>query len=119
MESKHTKGFAKSDKLHIYVDGKRIGQTILMSFNHDNKGRRIKDVEGYANAEFIAEAFNVANETGMTPRELQKSHAELLEALGSIKDLHSRHYKFYSLGNGFIEEADEVIEKAITNATKK
>lgn len=81
MESKHTKGEAKSDGLHIYVGGKRIGQTLLMSHNHDRRGKLIRDFEGDANAEFIAQAFNVSNETGMTPRELQNSRKELLEAL--------------------------------------
>ena len=39
-----------------------------------------------SNFELIADAFNVTNETGMTPRELQESHAELLEALKSLND---------------------------------
>lgn len=34
-----------------------------------------------ANANLIAEAFNVATETGLTPRQLAEQRAELLEAL--------------------------------------
>ena len=33
------------------------------------------------NADLIAEAFNVANETGLTPRQLLEQRNELLEAL--------------------------------------
>lgn len=41
---------------------------------------------------------------------------DLLEALQKVKELHKKHYKFHSIGQGFIEEADEVIQKAINKA---
>ena len=79
MESKHTKGIVKFNEY-----GKIItieNQTILTS-GVSITGRGNEEVE--ANAQLIADAFNVTNETNKTPRELQKSHAELLEALKAI-----------------------------------
>ncbi len=40
--------------------------------------------EKESKAELIAEAFNVATETGLTPRQLAEQRNELLEALESI-----------------------------------
>jgi len=37
-----------------------------------------------ANANLIAEAFNVATETGLTPRQLADQRAELLDALRAL-----------------------------------
>lgn len=37
-----------------------------------------------ANAEFIAEAFTVAHETGLTPRQLAEQRRDLLEALHDL-----------------------------------
>ena len=38
----------------------------------------------YANAELIAEAFNVTHETGRTPRQLADERAELIAALDNL-----------------------------------
>lgn len=74
MESKHTKGAAKihpeSDN-HIQqfpIEGGDGRALCFIPARHPN---------AEANAEFIAEAFNVANETGKTPRELQEENKKL------------------------------------------
>lgn len=41
---------------------------------------------GIANAELIAEAFNVLHETGMTPRELAKQVRHLSDTMHSVAD---------------------------------
>ena len=44
-----------------------------------------------ANASLIAEAFNVATETGLTPRQIADQRSELLAALKSIRGLAKRN----------------------------
>lgn len=44
------------------------------------------DEQQEANAELIAEAFNVTNESGLTPRQLLEQRNELLDALKIAKD---------------------------------
>ena len=41
-------------------------------------------IEADANADLICEAFNVANETGFSPRQLAERNKKLLEAMESI-----------------------------------
>lgn len=74
--------------------------------------------EDLANFTLVGDAFSVARETGLTPKELQKSHAELLEALeivykqsGIIWD--SKPLKDFEVGCML-----HIITKAINNATK-
>ena len=83
MESKHTKGKCS----------KRIsrgGKYIYVSCDWIDFARIVRKVDGFvdeqgtANANIIVDAFNVTNETNKTPRELQKSHAELLDALEKV-----------------------------------
>jgi hypothetical protein len=45
---------------------------------------RTPDEEDWANAALIAEAFNVAHETGLTPAQLAEQRRELAEALKSV-----------------------------------
>ena len=45
---------------------------------------RIDSAEAEANAALIAEAFNVAHETGCTPAQLAEQRRELAEALKSV-----------------------------------
>ncbi len=40
--------------------------------------------EAKANADFIADAFNVAHETGLTPRQLAEQRKDFLEALHDL-----------------------------------
>lgn len=43
-------------------------------------------LEAVRNSQFIADAFNVAHETGLTPRQLAEQRDELLAALRSVTD---------------------------------
>lgn len=55
------------------VEGGGVLKYILARASGDNKE------EAKANAELIAEAFNVTNETGKTPRQLAEINKELLK----------------------------------------
>lgn len=46
-----------------------------------------------ANAALIAEAFNVANETGRTPAQLAAERAELVAAIAKVMQEHFDHAK--------------------------
>lgn len=66
--------------------------TITGKYNSGTKSFKILTIEDYtdnpteadANAELIAEAFNIANETGKSPRTLADENKELLEALTKL-----------------------------------
>ena len=93
-------------------DGRRfvdifVGEVIFSPFDQSASGNlalgdRIASVwaeshrleERDANAALIAEAFNVANETGLTPRQLADQRAELLVAAQMLADL------YHGKGNG-------------------
>lgn len=49
------------------------------------------DEEAEANAKLISEAFNVANETGKTPRQLQEENKEFLEVLLEVRKHMTAH----------------------------
>lgn len=72
-----------------------------------------------ANANLIAEAFNVANETGLSPRQLAGQRAELLEALNNI------FYNAYDDNTSkddlmvTIDQIRDRAQAAITKATNK
>lgn len=59
---------------------KTIAQCHIQSFNHDKGGRAIPDIIGEEHAKLIAEAGNVANETGLTPRQLLDFKNQLIDA---------------------------------------
>lgn len=68
-----------------------------------------------ANAQLIAEAGTVANETGKTPRQLADSNKELLEALIEAKtQIEYLHGKFQATGTG--NAVLSYINNAIKNA---
>jgi len=69
--------------------------------------------EDKANANLIAEAFNVANETGYTPRQLANQKAELLELLENIVDAQYDPKGSLASLNGAVREAREKIKKSI------
>jgi 5'-3' exonuclease len=68
-----------------------------------------------ADAELISEAFNVATETGLTPRQLAEQRAELLEALKNLLTgaLDIRGIEFES----YCRKEVAAAEQAIANAT--
>jgi hypothetical protein len=117
MKSKHTKGKAiiynpskilnKEESIGIDVDG--ISVLVFGSRpSSDTTGE-----EDLANAQLMVDAFNVTNETNMTPRELQKSHAELLVALERVHNIENRAFEL----RGFdVVRFKSVIQQAIKNA---
>ena len=85
--------------------------------------------ETKANAELIAESFNVANETGLTPRELLNQRNDLLEALqfclnnvNSISEWATASFleKRYPVTDSVRKKAENYnkIMQAINNTTK-
>lgn len=77
---------AEMGALHIINDEKVPTYAALVGFD---------DEEGQANATLIAEAFNVVNETGLTPKQLAEQNKELLEALKEV----SSEYWILCAGN--------------------
>ena len=84
MSKEYTKGGANCD-LH---DGQIFDNGGLVIANCYSSFRGIKTIK--ANANLIAEAFNVANETGMTPKELQERIKELEYVLDKLLNSHFR-----------------------------
>lgn len=73
--SAHTKGvFHASDWGYVIQAGTAVRVAASLR----------EGIEGNANAELIAEAFNVATETGLTPRQLAEQRKELLAVLDEI-----------------------------------
>lgn len=94
-------------KVHIWEKEGQLykdsdGQTIALIpyYNKDN-------TEQQANAELIAEAFNVTNECGLTPRQLLNRMNEMLEIL---KDLRDNDYPF--INGALWADIDQTISKA-------
>jgi hypothetical protein len=84
MSAKHTQGPVHVDAIgQIFVDGLGPQPRICMADSPAGKREWDKTVtaeESKANAALIADAFNVATESGMTPRQLASAHkAALLE----------------------------------------
>lgn len=100
------------------VSKNNTGQEIKIlaeTFIHSRAGiGNISKEEMASNANLIVEAGNVANETGLTPRELQKQRDELLEALKKINSLFW-DYSESSEGetNPYFVEVSDIAEEAI------
>ncbi len=61
-------------------------KNIVATIHKDRSGHWSDGMDA-ANAELIAEAFNVLNETGMTPRELANALSYLSGKVGSLVDV--------------------------------
>lgn len=72
--------------------------------------------ETEANANLIAEAFNVANECGLTPAQLLEQRNELLEALDKLTE--GANFFLAANGKEVYEKYGHLIEKAITAINK-
>ena len=85
-------------------------RTICSTGGYSDNSRDSSDVlaENEANAVLIAEAFNVADETGLTPRQLADQRAELLTACNA-------YIEAFNAGTGVVYVADK-IRAAIANA---
>lgn len=78
--SGHTKGIAHS----ISVQGNQVVRIHDRTISHVWSNTDYADGESEANAALIAEAFNVADVTGRTPRQLADERAELLKTIEYI-----------------------------------
>ena len=111
MKSKHTKGnfYIRKNQLgrtELWVDGD-VEDTLTVIHNETVFG------ETEANAQLIADSFNVTNETGLTPKELQKSHSELLDALEKcLEATRELNGEFQEGWDKEIEQAQQAIENA-------
>ena len=128
---KHTKGEWYLHK-HIGVTKESVKMNKLTPIYYQNvcdkkfPGGRIiakclskdKD-ELQVNAKLIAEAGNVANETGHTPRQLAEQKAELLEALKEITKGEGRFDMDRLIhASNTIEDMKSIANEAIKKATK-
>lgn len=74
------------------------------------------DGTSLANAQLIAEAGTVTNETGYTPRQLAEQKAELLYIVSelakkSFRNKGARKFADYSVSSSLIDKAAEAIKK--------
>lgn len=65
----------------VRLDGQYVTNQDGATIADCGKSSLIYTAEKVANAEFVAEAFTVAHETGLTPRQLVEQNARLLAAL--------------------------------------
>ncbi len=111
-----TKGEWTSKDLHITSkDGKRIGNTLLMSFEDDGRGRIIKDTEGESNAEAIVTAVNNTYGKGINPESVPTLLATLEEILKDAQHISidkETEEEDYNILKGIIGMAKIAIEKA-------
>jgi hypothetical protein len=85
MEAKHTKGewlVTGTPKTFVYALSENGVNLFSASIQNDNHLLKTEELE--ANAMLIVESANVANETGLTPRELVAQRDELREALQDL-----------------------------------
>lgn len=73
----HTKGKAETDGYRVWADVPGSNEQQCIAECRDND---LDKSEQTANAALIAEAFNVAHETGRTPQQLADERAELVSA---------------------------------------
>ena len=91
------------------------------------EGRNVLITRTYrdGNAELIAESFNVANESGFTPRQLLEQRNELLDALKKITEMNYQQ-AFDQYGNrnkaktwSCVLVAEQAVNKATTTEETK
>ena len=84
-ELKITKGECIADKTHVLSVNNNVIASVLDDSPDNVTEMDFKEAE--ANAELFAEAINVANECGKTPKQLLEQRDELLEALRLVIDV--------------------------------
>jgi len=104
----HTKGAVK---VRSYGDG----QYSIYTNDTGYEEKELSQQEDIANATLIAEAFNVANETGLSPVELMEQNRELLTAL---KKLYNAIDSSVELTPELLRECGKLINKTKENLTQ-
>ena len=115
---KHTSGKASFDNnigcKDVYAGNNKIAICFTTGINNESQDK--------ANAELICEAFNVANETGKTPRQLADENKELLEAVLSTQkffdDMPKGQFGNLVFDFGLMNDMFINIRKSINKATK-
>ncbi len=79
--------------------------------------RYVSEEQWMQDGGFIADAFNVHRETGLTPRQLAEQRAELLEALVLMEREKSDYMIENKLGDPANETTNKLARKAIARAT--
>ena len=110
---KHTKGKFKHIESVMDIWGLRVNEISIDSewiayVRGSGDGDNVEERE--ANAELIAEAFNVTNESGLTPRQLLEQRNELLDLM---KDIYN---KWQNSRDFRLIEVSTQIQQAINNA---
>ena len=100
-----TKGPVYDYKGEVREDDPVSGRTIATVSD------RLRDDEIEPNAELIAEAFNVLNETGYTPAELARQVEEMREALQALVDDDEADDRDGDRKRRYFENASEVLSK--------
>ena len=95
---KHTKGKVRLTPLAgTQLDCRIKGEKHQIICDCYSFSEGIKEDETKANAELIAESFNVTNESGLTPRQLLDQRNELLDALTAFIDGKERDLKVLTI----------------------
>lgn len=107
-----TKGRVYEYKNEIREDDPVNGRTLATISD------RLNDSEREANAELIAEAFNVLSETGFTPAELAKRIKKLRGVMESVADkLTKQAYAQTKSVRGTALKSDLLVEVRLLNTT--
>lgn len=112
---KHTKGKFKHIESVMDIWGLRVNEISIDSewiayVRGSGDGDNVEERE--ANAELIAEAFNITNELGLTPSQLYKQNQELLKALLNIRN---EYRAITSVRDDYANNILTKVENAITN----
>lgn len=115
MKNQITKGKIKAFNNDFGINVSTIeGIGICAVYSGDGSEGEIDEAE--ANAELIAEAFNVTNECGFTPAELLAQRNEFLEIANKLSIYTSD--KCFSFSHTDILRLSFLAQQAINNATK-
>lgn len=92
----------------------KVFHTVGDNYDIVEDGIVIGNIQGSKKGKLIAEAFNVANETGKSPRQLADENKELVEALKLI----TSQIKIHDTGDWYQGEIYKA-EQAINRSTKQ
>lgn len=98
--------FEEFKTMHPYLRILSGDRVICECFRHSSESK----IKSEANAQLIAEAGTIANQTGYTPKQLAEQKDELLKMLDKLIKMNPMH-------DGFHEARLEAIQ-VIKNATK-
>lgn len=118
MKNKITKGkvkYSSIDDGFTLITVYNAGNSMAICNVYESESENVSKIEAEANAELIAEAFNVTNESGFTPSELLAQRNELLEIVKKICV-----YKDKSITENYTDllKLLYVAQTAINNTTK-